>query len=617
MNRDIPRQHWPLALLLAAGAVVFGIGLNWGLPSHAADPYLFGDHPRWSGRKIMSLAGGWNPASHLGADVDASPTKTDDGLTPVNFTDEQRAEIIRRYRLFSYQPDEWLTLRSLSQIKAHHGDPRVYQYGGLWIYPIGIALKIASYTGYVVLHSDPAFYIDHPSLFGRFYVIARAGSAFWGLAGIAAVWLLLYDLGVRPVLRFAGALCFILMPVIVNGAHEAKPHLGGAVLLLWTIWAALRYVRFGRRGWWWGSAILAGMAGAMVLSSFLGWIVLPVMMCLRPGGWKQRISGIIGLIIVAGLVYLALNPFVAINAIFAPDILRSNLGNSTAMYGLSNIASGAMNAVNLIGEGTSRLLAVMGLVGGCALMIRRPKLPGPDQSDLTAALWLIAAPALTVALVMALLGAGKPAEYGRFVMLTDCALLLGAFVAGDRFLKGKVERIAAPLILIATTAFFGLIYLRGFYRDASPEPSRLVQAAAIQKLWRQGYRTLATPRDPAPYNLPPVNLFDWHLYLLPRHQALRTDEMLPDVIVRPVDRPVQTPGTGILLYAQTPDPASHRPFASPISWADKPMEILHRRNRPATHGLARRFPALPSGAVASCLCVLVVEEGRKTGASCE
>jgi hypothetical protein len=584
------RPFFCTPLLLLAGIFVFFSGIRWGLPSRAADSFLFGDHAVWSGQKIMDLAGGWNPDARIGADVDANPThRQSEGLTPLNFTDSQRAQIVRRYRLYSYQPDEWLTLRALSQLKGHHGDPRVYQYGGLWIYPVGVLLKVASFSGYIRLHPDPAYYIDHPALFGRFYIIARAYSAFWGLAGIFSVWLLLRRLDVRPAMAFCGALCFILMPVIVNGAHEAKPHLGGAVLLLWMIWAALGYVQTGRSFWRWAAAVFAGLAAAMVLSSVLGWIVLPVMVLLRPGSWKIRLGKIVGALAVAVAVYLLFNPFVAINAVAHRDILRSNLGNSSAMYPVSNAVGGLWNAIDLVGEGTSRLLAVMGLVGTVALLT---VVPAADPAAANRVhpggglVWLVIAPALVIAVVMAVFGAGKPAEYGRFAMVTDIVLLVMGFVAADRFLRGRFERIAAPLILILSTGFFGVIYLRGFRRDASAHPSRLAQAQTLQRQLQTGAQILAMPNDPAPYCLPPVNLFEWHLYLLPRSGALRSDEMLPDVIVRPVDRPVRSVGGGLLLYELIPDPAPHAPFASTISWADKPMEMLRRRTPAAASSLA-------------------------------
>src|SRR5439155_27383929 len=137
-------------------------GIQWGLPSRAVDPYLFGDREVWSGAKIVELAPN---QSALGADVDANPIANRSQSVILNQTDRQRAEIIRRYRLFSCQPDEMITFKSLSKIPEYHGDPRLYQYGGLWIYPVGALIKIAINPR---ADQDQAYYLDHPEAFGRF-----------------------------------------------------------------------------------------------------------------------------------------------------------------------------------------------------------------------------------------------------------------------------------------------------------------------------------------------------------------------------------------------------------------------------------------------------------------
>ena len=161
-----PRERWILAGLIVLAAVVFCIGINWGLPSRRVDPFLFGDHPVWTGEEIDRLAPAEN--ANVGADVDTNPIVNRDKPVVLNDTDSKRAEIVRRYRLFSYQPDEMITFKSLSRIRQFKGDPRLYQYGGLWIYPVGVMLKAASIVGLVDLRSDRVYYLDHPEAFGRF-----------------------------------------------------------------------------------------------------------------------------------------------------------------------------------------------------------------------------------------------------------------------------------------------------------------------------------------------------------------------------------------------------------------------------------------------------------------
>jgi uncharacterized membrane protein len=48
-------------------------------------------------------------------------------------------------------------------------DPRMYKYGGAWVYPVGGMLRAAAAIGYInPLVNDLAFYLDHPEVFGRF-----------------------------------------------------------------------------------------------------------------------------------------------------------------------------------------------------------------------------------------------------------------------------------------------------------------------------------------------------------------------------------------------------------------------------------------------------------------
>src|SRR5208282_2681397 len=194
-----------------------------------------------------------------------------------------RARILRRYRLYSNQPDEMITFRSLAQMHPGSGDfdPRLYQYGGLWIYPVGGLLKAAGFVGLVTLSNDPTYYLDHPEAFGRFYMVARAYSAAWGLLGVWAIFALVRRFTGSEILAVAAGLCFIAMPVVLDLAHEAKPHLAGAVLLMLAVLAAIKYVDEGKRRWWIVASILCGAAGGMILSDLVGLIVIPAMVLVR------------------------------------------------------------------------------------------------------------------------------------------------------------------------------------------------------------------------------------------------------------------------------------------------------------------------------------------------
>jgi len=119
------------------------------LPSHRVDKYLFGHHPVWTGRDIQALIGERATGGARAADLDVNPLGNRERTVWLNETDAQRAEIVLRYRLFTYHPDEMVTMMSLAQMHPGQGDldPRMYQYGGLWVYPVGALLRVAGACG--------------------------------------------------------------------------------------------------------------------------------------------------------------------------------------------------------------------------------------------------------------------------------------------------------------------------------------------------------------------------------------------------------------------------------------------------------------------------------------
>ena len=580
MSRPL-RTGLILAGLLAAAAVVFGCGLGWGLPSKETDSYLFGERTPWTGKEILELAGNWSDDPNRGADVDIDPLAYHDTPILLNENDAQRAAIVRRYRLYSFQPDEMITLRALASMRPSEGrlDPKLYQYGGLWVYPVGVMIQLASAAGYLKLKSDVVWYLDHPAEFGKFYVVARLYTLLWGLVGAVAVFSLTRKLtGGCDVAGAVAGLCAIIMPVVVNMGHEAKPHLPAAVLMLLAVLAAMRYVESGQRRWWAVTAVLCGAAFGMVLSAWPIFVVLPVMLLLRRAVWEDVITRtVFGGLIGAG-VYVLTNPYVVINLFVNRAVLESNFGNSLAMYEVSQLGEGVINAAWLVLEGTSPILAVFGAGGALWLSVRslrkRTRVGAVNRPALG---WLLAAPALVIGIQFVALAAGKPGEYGRFAVLPDVALAIAAVTAVRSRITQLVHGVVPMLLLFVMTGAAGSDYLVGFSRDASGHTSRGQVACQLQAYEQSGARSLGVVTEPAPYCMPPVDLFRWKIYLLPTDS---TAEMIGrlDVLVR---------AWGTHCFADGTEMKSHRPDppmvleldTKPISWADKRFDVQVRRGK--------------------------------------
>src|SRR5262249_45070848 len=153
--------------------------------------------------------------------------------------------------------DEMITMMALGSMRpsARDFDPRLYQYGGLWIYPVGALIKVFANP-----KPDSIHYLDHPEEFARFYVIARLYCVAWAIVGAWAVFWIVRRLTNQLWLAACAALCYALMPVVVNMAHEAKPHLPAAVLILLAIIAATKFIETGSKRYWALAGALAGAA---------------------------------------------------------------------------------------------------------------------------------------------------------------------------------------------------------------------------------------------------------------------------------------------------------------------------------------------------------------------
>jgi hypothetical protein len=548
---QFPHRIALTAVLLLAMPLLF-LGQAWGLPNRGIDRYLFGSGDVWPGAKILALAGGWSTDPSRGSDVAEKPLGGRDQTLLLNGTDADRARIIVRYRLYSYQPDEMITFRALAGMHPGHGpyggmDPRLYQYGGLWIYPVGILLKLAPVT----LKPDIAWYLDHPEAFGRFYVVARCYSACWGLLGVAVVFFIVRRVTGGWAFPMAAGALFSLLPVVVDQAHEAKPHLAGAVLMMCAVLAGSSYVETGKRSTALLAGALCGAALGMVLLTYPIFLILPAMALLR----REAFSKITAPLLTAVGVYIATNPYVAINLLVNRQVLASNLGNSSAMYHTTASASALTNAALLIANGAGVLTAIGGVIGAAMLArraIQKRRDTNPSEIRRRATGLLLALPAAWMAIQFIALASGKPGEYGRFALYFDIALSIEAIVAIQTFARAKALQGALVALLLLSSGALAGRYLVGILRDCHPRTSRIAAAEWLARQNHDGKNVLLIASEPAPYCLPPVDLFRWKIELAPRGGRIDL-AAANEVSVSPVE------DDGLWPYVADPR----------ISWADR------------------------------------------------
>lgn len=490
------RQEWPLLIaLLLAVPLLFG-GLSWGLPSRESDPFLFGDRTPWTGKEILELAGGWSSSEAQGADVQRDAALDRSKTLALNETDVQRADIVRRYRLYTDQPDEMINLRAFSQMSPGQFrlDPRLYQYGGVWFYPAGIILKSASVARLVDLRSDLSFYLDHPDALGGIYVTLRAISAAWALTGLAAIYVLCRQIGSGRGLSGVFAFIFAAMPGVIVFSHEAKPHVTGVVLVLWAAVTGVEYVRGQKRSWLIASAVLAGLAFGVVVSMLPAVLVpLAAVLILRWRRGSPEAALVVGLFV---LTYFLANPYVLLHLLTNRSMLFGQVGNSTAMYSAGS--GGIVTGLVLLVLASPAVLLLPVVLAVCVTQKRWPLVFG-----------VLGPCVVTVGGIFFALAAGKPGEYARF------GLLVGAFsvVAAAALARSFARPLPLAVLVLALSLLLSAPEWWAYVTDARGNKTRLGDAQSLAGL---ALPSLAMEAEPAPYNTPPVDLWKTRLLLLPR-----------------------------------------------------------------------------------------------------
>lgn len=327
----------------------------------------------------------------------------------------------------------------------------------------------------------------------------------------------------------------------------------------------------GRRNWWL-MCICCGASLGMVLSS------LPIFVLIALVGyieWRRDVcedsdrapghglGRIVGGLAVASLIYLMTNPYIVINALGNRDVLRSNFGNSLAMYRIDRILEGFLRVIELTVEGTTLPILLLGVV---ALIFAWRSRNG--------AVLPLVVPAVVFFVQFVLIGAGKPAEYGRFGIFVDTALIIGTACLLGKLSTTPRVRIAwgAVALVVIWTGLCGGAYLRNFQVDTTQAASRIALAQNVglldASLPRDAGPTVALLAEPAPYGCPPLNFAKVGVILLSRREQLGDYAGHGCRLITPVDRPS--------MHEGIPQAQGNRwwlPRITPISWANKPFEV--------------------------------------------
>ncbi|HZL30468.1 MAG TPA: hypothetical protein VFC54_05335 [Pseudolabrys sp.] len=170
-----------------------------------------------------------------------------------------------RFKLYSVDADEILSVMALARIKPRQMqfDPKFYQYGGAFLYPLGAWYQILSWAG--VIHIAPLDqFLARPQEINKIWTMGRA---FVLVAfSLSAVVLFLTLLEIAPAaIALLGLAIYVFCPASIMFSQVLKPHW---YALLWVNTALLIVVRaFVRNEMAPASALLLSIAIGLAVGS--------------------------------------------------------------------------------------------------------------------------------------------------------------------------------------------------------------------------------------------------------------------------------------------------------------------------------------------------------------
>ncbi|MGE3181671.1 MAG: ArnT family glycosyltransferase [Phycisphaerae bacterium] len=549
----------------------------WGLPGRSADGTLFGGGPPWPAETYAieeTLAE--RKARDGGADTDLDPVSAGDAAVSLTASPADRAAILRRYRLFSRQPDEMITFMALQRMNpgARDFDPRLYQYGGAYIYLVGAAVTLASVTGYTSIGGDVSRFLEDPTLFAHFYVVSRFLTLAFGALLLAMVGKLAARLVNAPA-RFVVVVSLALTPVFITTVTEAKPHLPSAALLVTAVWFACEYARSGRSTHAYIAGVCAGLAFSFVLTGLAAFCCfLPIFFGViqtredKLARVRLQRTPLVGAMLIGLGIYGLTNFYFLYNLLFHRALITGNVANSTAMYVLpaQHPLSGAIRVVVLLHECVGLLTPTIGLFGLVVLCYRKPRSGA-----------IVVAPAIAFLAAAIFLAHGKPAEFGRFLLVPALALVLGATQLFCGFWRTHAWLAAAGVgqFLIASGT---VSYLRSIYLDAKAvHESRTTAARWIEENISLEH-TIGLLQEPAPYAVPPIDFTRRQIVLLPPVAPEQIDVTdLPEWLVFTADNAAMQRAAWWQTHYRLERVFPSSPATNQITWANKPVYLYSQQ----------------------------------------
>jgi hypothetical protein len=315
--------------------------------------------------------------------------------------------------------------------------------------------------------------------------------------------------------------------------------------------------------------LASGYAFGLVLTGIAAALLWPALLVARRDDARRTAKQLLLAGALALLIYLLTNPFIPYNLLFNRESLASNVANSTAMYTLGGFGAGATRVGRLLVESAGWGVPLVGLVG-YVILLRRSR-----RETLIASI-----SGVGMLLLCTAIGAGKPAEFARFLLLPAVLLCVAVgWVLAKLWERRAFWGLFGTIAVVA--AMRTPVYARSFGLDARGQAESRRLAGRLIEGRAAGGDAIGVLQEPAPYAVPPLNFAHRRVLWLPPTEPSNLDpDQLPEWLVFTADDGEAHRDAWWHAYYR---PRMCYYFKghelSRIAWANKPVFVFVHRDR--------------------------------------
>ncbi|MFH1540800.1 MAG: glycosyltransferase family 39 protein [Elusimicrobiota bacterium] len=232
--------HWITLLFLMSASVFFNLqGINWGLPSKERTDLVFPEQfhtesfyslMKQTREEIYKFSEG-SPIGRLkNSSLSLTPILQSMGVQEngnlfFNGDEKILANFIRPYLLRSNHTDEQMTIASLSGMypKSFDFNPRIFPYGGVYIYGMGVWLGLSHVFDFIKISHDLNFYFQYSEEMAKIFVAGRLLNIFFSTFTMIIIFTIAKKIySIRTAIL--SILFFAISPAMIFQTHIMKPY---------------------------------------------------------------------------------------------------------------------------------------------------------------------------------------------------------------------------------------------------------------------------------------------------------------------------------------------------------------------------------------------------------